>query len=119
MKDFRELKVWEKAHQLVLSIYPATAEYPRSEEYGIKSQIRRSAVSVPANIAEGCAFDSDSMFARHCKIALGSASELEYLTLLSRDLKFLKDETYTEPNHTIVEVKRMLTGLIKKLKADS
>jgi len=86
MKDFRSLKVWEKAHELVLKAYKATDLFPKHELYGITSQIRRAAASVPTNIAEGCGKDSDAELKRYFLIAMGSASELEYLLILARDL---------------------------------
>lgn len=86
MKDFRSLKVWEKAHELVLKVYKATDLFPKHELYGITSQIRRAAASVPTNIAEGCGKDSDAELKRYFLIAMGSASELEYLLILARDL---------------------------------
>jgi four helix bundle protein len=118
VKNFRDLKVWEKAHQLTLSLYRATAAFPTEEKYGLTSQLRRSAASVPANIAEGCGRGGDQEFARFLQIAMGSASELEYHLLLCRDLGFLKPSVYEELEKPAVEVKRMLTSLIRKLKAE-
>jgi four helix bundle protein len=89
MKDFRELKVWEKSHRLALKVYNATTKFPKEELYGLTSQMRRSSVSVPTNIAEGCGRNRDSELNRFFEIAMGSASELEYLFLLARDLGFL------------------------------
>ena len=85
MKDSRKLKVWEKSHQLVLALYTITASFPREETYGLTSQIRRAASSIPSNIAEGCGRDGDAELSRFCIIARGSASELEYQILLARD----------------------------------
>jgi four helix bundle protein len=85
MRDFRELKVWHKAHQLTLAVYSATKTFPRDELYGLTSQIRRAAVSIGANIAEGAGKNSPAEFGRFLQIALGSASELEYHLLLSGD----------------------------------
>src|SRR2546430_6003358 len=82
MKDFRKLQVWEKAHQLALALYQVTASFPRDETYGLVSQIRRAAASIPSNIAEGCGRDGDPELSRFCTIARGSASELEYQLLL-------------------------------------
>lgn len=118
MKNFRDLSVWEKAHQLTLKIYEATSAFPADERFGLVSQIRRSANSVPMNIAEGCGRQSDRDFARFLHISMGSASELEYQLLLSHDLQYLKAKPYDELTNAIQEVKRMLTSLIKKLKAD-
>ncbi len=117
MKDFRKLKVWEKAHLLTLKIYKITEVFPREELYGLTSQIRRASVSIPTNIAEGCVRSSDADFARFLYIALGSTSELEYLILLSKDLKIIKNELYIESDNEINEVKKMLISLIQTLKA--
>src|SRR5205809_7492941 len=92
MKDFRNLKVWEKAHQLTLALYPVTASFPRPEAYGLASQIRRAASSIPSNIAEGCGREGDPELARFCIIARGSAAEREYQLLLARDFKLLELE---------------------------
>ncbi len=78
MRDFRELKVWWKGHQLTLEIYEATAEFLRQETYGLMAQLRRSCASIPANIAEGRSRSDDAKLARFMQIAMGSASELEY-----------------------------------------
>jgi four helix bundle protein len=86
MRDFRTLKVWEKAHALVLSVYRATSSFPRDELFGLTSQMRRSAASIPTNIAEGCGANTDAEFARFCQYAVRSSCELEYQLLLSRDL---------------------------------
>ena len=117
MKDFRKLIVWEKAHQLTLKIYKVTEEFPREELYGLTSQIRRACVSIPTNIAEGCVRSSDADFSRFLYIALGSTSELEYLMLLSMDLKIIKNELHIELNNEINEIKKMLISMIQKLKA--
>jgi len=119
MKDFRNLKVWQKAHELVLALYPVTDSFPRLEAYGLASQIRRSASSIPSNIAEGCGRAGDSELARFCTIARGSASELEYQLLLARDLKLIQPDDYEKLDQQTVEIKRMLTVLIQKLIAES
>ena len=118
MKDFRKLKVCEKAHQLVLAVYQATASFPRDETYGLTSQIRRSASSVPSNIAEGCGRDGDAELARFCLIARGSATELEYQILLAHDLKFIPPTVHEQLTQEVTEIKRMLTVLVQKLTAD-
>jgi four helix bundle protein len=119
MQDFRKLKVWEKSHNLTLEIYKSTESFPTTEIYGLTSQIRRSCVSIPANIAEGCGRKSDAEFARFLQIAMWSASELEYHLLLARDLQFLKNSDYKKLDQGTVEVKQMLATLIKKLKAEN
>lgn len=118
MKNFRELKVWEKGHELTLAVYGATARFPGEERYGLTSQIRRSSVSVPANIAEGCGRGSDADLARFLQIAAGSASELEYHLLLANELDMLNSADHKRLTKEVTEVKRMLTSFIKKLKAD-
>ena len=119
MKDFRKLSVWGKAHSPVIEIYKITADFPKSELFGLTSQIRRAAASIPANIAEGCGRDGEADLARFLQIALGSASELEYHFLLARDLNLINDTNYDNLNIRVIELKRMLTSLIKKLRADS
>src|SRR5437867_4064168 len=96
MKDFRQLKVWEKAHLLALAVYPITARFPREKTYGLTAQIRRAASSIPSNIAEGCGRDGDAELARFCIIARGSATELEYQLLLARDLTLLHPDDYEQ-----------------------
>jgi four helix bundle protein len=118
MKDFRELKVWEKGHELSLAVYRATARFPNEERYGLTSQMRRASVSVPANIAEGCGRGSDAELARFLQIAAGSANELEYHLLLANQLEMLNSLEYERLTKQVTEVKRMLTSFIKKLKAE-
>ena len=118
MRNFRELKVWEKGHRLTLAVYESTAKFPRDELYGLTSQIRRSCSSIPANIAEGCGRNGDTELARFLGIAMGSASELEYHLLLAHDLNLLETTEYRELTGEVTEVKRMLTSFIQKLKAD-
>ncbi len=116
MRDFRELKVWEKAHQLALAIYRVTSKFPKDELYSLTSQMRRASASIPTNIAEGCGRDGQTELARFCQIAMGSASELEYQLLLARDLGFLNDSGYPELAASVTEVKRMLTAFIQRLR---
>jgi four helix bundle protein len=112
VKDFKELRVWQKSHGLALEVYRATRSFPRDEIYGLTSQIRRAAVSVGANIAEGCGRRSDGEFARFLQIARGSASELEYHLLFARDLKLLTNDAHRDFEKKLVEVQRMLTSLV-------
>jgi four helix bundle protein len=118
MKDFRELKVWQKAHELTLGVYRTTKAFPREEQFGLTAQLRRAAESVAANIAEGCGRDGDPEFARFLQIAMGSASETEYHLLLARDLGLLHTTDYDPLAREVEEVKKMLTALIRKLRAD-
>lgn len=119
MQDFKLLKVWQKAHSLVVAIYKASAGFPSSEIYGLTSQIRRASASISANIAEGCGRGGNAEFARFLQIASGSASEVEYHLLLARDLGMLADETHIRLNDNVQEIKRMLTVFIKKVRTSS
>ena len=118
MKDFRQLKVWEKSHQLALAIYKVTKDFPKEELYGLISQIRRSSMSIPTNIAEGCGRFTDADFARFLQMAMGSASETEYQLILARDLDFLPKDSYEKLHSEVEEVKRMLVSLLKTLRAN-
>ena len=119
MKDFRKLCVWHKAHASVLAIYQGTQRYPQNELYGLTSQTRRAAVSVAANIAEGCGRATDADFARFLDMAFGSANELEYHLLLAHDLNFLATEDHNQLTTGVREVKQMLAALIKRLRGNT
>ncbi len=118
MKDFRQLKVWEKAHQLALAVYKTTTKFPKEELYGLTSQIRRASMSIPTNIAEGCGRNTDAEFARFLQIAMGSASETEYQLILAHDLEFLAKENYERLHSEVEGVKRMLASLLKTIRAN-
>ena len=118
MRDFRDLKVWERSHHLTLAIYKRTASFPKQEQYGLTVQLRRCSASIPANIAEGCGRSGNAELARFLRIAMGSASELEYHLLLAHDLNFLSTSDYTPLTHDVVEIKKMLTSYVQKLIAD-
>lgn len=117
MRDFREIKAWHKAHKLTLLTYQLTKTFPNNEQFGIRSQMRRAAYSIPSNIAEGCGRDSQAKFARFMFIAMGSASELEYFTILAHDLTYLQSKGYQNLNSGAIEVKKMLAPFIRKLKS--
>lgn len=104
---------------MALSVYKITQSFPDREIYGLTSQLRRAASSVPANIAEGCGCNGNREFARFLEIALRSASEAEYHLLLSRDLGYLEIKTYEDLEDRVTEVKRMLAGFLKKLNEES
>jgi four helix bundle protein len=118
VKDFRQLKVWQKAHELTLAVYRLTATFPREELYGLRNQLRRAGSSIAANLAEGCGRNGDAELARFCSMAMGSASELEYHLLLGRDLELIKRKDYLVLHQEVTELKRMLTALMQKLNAD-
>jgi four helix bundle protein len=115
MKDFRSLNVWQRSHSLVLDVYRVKMSFPSDEAFGLRSQLRRSAASVPANIAEGCGRGADADFARFVQIALGSASETEYHLLLAKDLGYIEMSNHEDLSNDVREVKKMLTGLRSRL----
>ena len=116
MKDFRKLDVWHKAHQLAVQLYKVTETFPASEAYGLTSQLRRAGVSIPTNLAEGCGRATDADLARFIVIAMGSASEVEYLLLLARELKLLGEQNGVDLEAQIVEIKKMLAALVKTVR---
>ena len=115
MEDFRNLKVWGKAHLLTLAIYEITRKFPREEVFGLTSQIRRASASIGANIAEGCGQRSDPELKRFVQIARGSANELEYHLLLARDLQLLPVEEFKDLEARTLEIQRMLAALTQRL----
>lgn len=116
MKDFRSLQVWDKSHKFTLQVYEMTNSFPKEEKFGLTSQLRRAVVSVPTNIAEGCGRGSDADFARFIQIAMGSASEVEYLLMLSKDLSYIDVEILNKLIYGIQEIKKMLASLLKTLR---
>jgi four helix bundle protein len=119
LKDFKELKVWHKSYGLALALYEASRLFPREEIYGLTSQLRRAAVSIGANIAEGCGRRSDGELVRFLQIARGSASEVEHHLLLARDLKFLPPVIHQDLDKRLQEVQRMLTSLVSSIQEKS
>ena len=115
MGDYRSLKVWQRAHLLTLQVYEVTGSFPKSEQFGLTSQIRRAASSIPANLAEGCGRNSDPELGRFGRIALGSASELDYHLLLARDLGLMDPEDHSRIARELAELKRMIARLVKRL----
>ncbi len=118
MQEFHKLAVWQKSHRLTLAVYRGTASFPKAELFGMTSQMRRAAASIEMNIAEGCGRDGRVELARFLRIAAGSASELECQVEIARDLGFLKPATAMEWAGAVIEIKRMLTGLVKKLSTE-
>ena len=116
MKNYRELKVWQKAHELTLAVYRVSASFPRTELYGLTSQLRRSCSSISANLAEGCGRNGDAELARFCSIAMGSASELDYHLLLAKDLNLIDGRNYEQLSRQTNELRRMLTSFFQRLK---
>lgn len=117
MRDFKELKVWQKAHQFTLDVYRCTKGFPPDERFGLTVQLRKAAASVPSNIAEGCGRSGERELARFLGIAAGSASEAEYQLLLAKDLAYLVPQIHHELDEQVNEIKRILNAFIKTLAA--
>jgi four helix bundle protein len=115
MRNYRDLQVWKKTHDLTLELYRVSQRFPREEIYGITGQMRRAAVSIGANLAEGCGRRTSAELARFVRIAMGSASELDYHLLLSRDLGFMTDDDFASVSATLTEVRKMLTSFLQSV----
>jgi len=118
VQDFRNLKIWQKSHELTRAVCQASRGFPSAEAYGLTSQIRRAATSISANIAKGCGRGSDADFGRFVQMAMGSASEVQYLLLLARDLSYLGNGNYSTIEAMTVEVKKMLAAFLKRIDSD-
>src|SRR5437588_7088423 len=116
MSDFKKLRVWQKAHEITLSIYRETGSFPQSELYGLVSQMRRSCISIGSNIAEGCGRAGEVEKARFLQIALGSLSELEYQSIVSCDLGFMNQAAHARLIAQIEELGRMLGALANTIR---
>ncbi|MCG8499988.1 MAG: four helix bundle protein [Firmicutes bacterium] len=116
MGNYQNLDVWKLAHQFVIELYKTTNIFPGTETYNITAQIRRAVVSIPCNIAEGYGKHSTPEFIRFCQIAKGSAVEIEYLLLLSKDLGYIDVNTYHRLNEKCVTILKMLSKLLSALK---
>lgn len=116
MRDFRGLVVWQKAHEVTLQIYQASSSFPSEERFGLTAQLRRAALSIPTNVAEGCGRQAEGDFRRFLEIASGSASETEYLLLLASDLNYLDADSAATLTDQVKEVKRMLSSFAKRLR---
>ena len=115
LKNYKDLKVWQKSYRLCLDLYRITKKFPKEERYGLTSQIRRSAVSIPSNIAEGYGKKTTADYLRSLYIAYGSVCELETQVLLSGDLNYVNKENLVALKANTEEVERMLKALIKSL----
>ena len=115
LKNFKDLKVWQKSYQLCLELYGLTKNFPNEEKYGLSSQMRRASISIPSNIAEGYGRKTIPDYVRCLYIAYGSNGELETQTLLSGDLDYLNEVNQETLLEKIKEVERMLMALIKSL----
>lgn len=115
MRNFHQLTIWQKSHQLTLKIYFLTLKFPREETYNLVSQMRRSSSSIPTNIAEGCGRNSDAEMKRFLTISSGSVSELEYQLLLSKELKYISDSVYEDLVGSTIEIRKIIYSFIKSL----
>ena len=115
MQDFKNLKVWQKAHELALFTYQITADFPKEELFGLRNTLRKTSVDIPAFIAEGCGKTNDQEFGRLISTAIGLNNRLEYYALVARDLKLLNDAVHKEYEDGIVEVRKMLSGFNQRL----
>jgi four helix bundle protein len=115
IKSYRDLMVWQKSKSLCIAVYQNTQNFPKSEMYGLQSQIRRSAVSVPSNIAEGSSRYYSDDFPRFLRMALGSLFELQTQLEISVDLKYIPNDTFLELQEFCLEVEKMLNSLINKV----
>ncbi|MBW2200884.1 MAG: four helix bundle protein [Deltaproteobacteria bacterium] len=118
MRDHTKLRAFELADEVAVLVYRVTAGFPREELYGLTSQMRRAAVSVPSNIIEGCARDSQADYLRFLYIAFGSLKELHYQLCLSKRLGFLRNQDSSLIEPKIVETEKVLNGLIRALRDD-
>jgi four helix bundle protein len=119
MSNFKELKVWQKAHQLVLAVYRDSSAFPAEERFGLTAHLRKTALSIPSNIAEGCGRQTDRDLGRFLSIAAGSANELDYQLLLAHDLGYLPIDAYHPLVEQVAEVRRMLYRFLQSLEADT
>ncbi len=117
MRDFRKILVWQKAIILVKKVYVATGAFPDAEKYGLISQMRRAAVSIPSNISEGASRNSNIEFKRFLEIAIGSAFELETQLIITKELEIISEENFNTLLPEIQEIQKMLNGFIGKLKS--
>ncbi len=115
MRDFKKYDIWKLSHQFTLTIYSISTSFPKDETYNLISQIRRSSLSIPTNIAEGCGRNSDKEFNQFLNIALGLATETEYLILLAKDLNYLDEVNYILLEQQINTIKSKIYTLKNKL----
>ncbi len=116
MKNFKNLKIWQNGIEMVVEVYQITETFPKEEVYGLTGQIKRSAVSIPSNIAEGAGRGSNKDFNRFLDVALGSSFELETQLIIANKLEFLNDTDFDKLNQQIDEEQKMIIGLQKSLK---
>ena len=119
MQDYRKLQVWNRSHLLVLDLYKIVNQFPKEEQFGLISQIKRASSSIPANIAEGCGRNSNKDFAQFLNISLDSLNEVTYFILLAKKLNYINIEEYSKLTDECNEIKAMLIGLINKIRTSA
>jgi four helix bundle protein len=119
MRNYKDLKVWEKSHQLTIEVYKSTQTFPSDERFGLSSQMRRACASIPANLAEGCGRRSEGDMARFVQIAMGSGAELSYHLLLARDLGLLRNNAFQHLDSELGQIMRMLSAVAQKVRTAS
>lgn len=115
MNNFRELNVWKKSMDLVTEIYKITRSFPKEEQYGLTNQIRRCAISIPSNIAEGAGRNGNKEFSHFLSIALGSGFELETQLIIGKRLDFMESQIFETIESELIEIQKMISGLQKSL----
>ena len=115
MRDFQKLSIWQRSHQLTLETYKMNQNFPKEELFGLTSQMRRSVASVPTNIAEGCGRNSNAQLSNFLQISLGSISELHYQFILSKDLHYFNEPTFSKLEDEAIEIRRMIFAYRSKL----
>ncbi len=119
MRDYQQLEIWQRSDKLTLKVYAVTQSFPKEEIFGLVSQMRRSASSIPTNIAEGCGRDSSAELKRFLTIAAGSSSELQYQFILSKDVGYINDSLFKELFDEITQIRKMVYSYCERLKTDS
>ncbi len=117
IKSFKDLKVWQKGHALVIDIYKITDKFPNNEIFGLTSQLRRAAVSITSNIAEGFSRRSSKEKSQFYFTALGSLTELQNQILIAKDIGYIKPETYEDLENRSIEIGKMINGLLNNFKS--
>ncbi len=115
MRNFLNLEIWKRSHALTLDIYKNTKQFPKEETFGLTSQIRRSSMSIPTNIAEGCGRNSNQQLINFLQIATGSCSELQYQIILSKDLSYINEQVFNDLHSKVIDIRRMIYGYSDKL----
>lgn len=116
MVDFRTLDIWKRSHKIPLFIYKTSSNFPKSETFGITSQIRRASLSIPTNIAEGCGYNSKLQLKRFLTISMGSCSEVDYLLEVCKELNYLSEKESKKLQKEIAEIRKMIYSFSNKLK---